>query len=156
MEVALAQLVSPSIEMAEAVPTTSLLSIMNGDVQEEGVDESIDNWSPVKNKPKNTSSTTTKPTASAKDKVKSALKASFSDSHNHNFPPVLAEASVTLKSETPDQDFIVNLQELLKNSQLVDKKISFYPVKYDGWVKKIHDQTGLPTNMTLLSAFFKI
>jgi hypothetical protein len=43
MEVALAQLVSPSIEMAEAVPTTSLLSIMNGDVQEEGVDESIDN-----------------------------------------------------------------------------------------------------------------
>jgi hypothetical protein len=69
---------------------------------------------------------------------------------------VLAEASVTLKSETPDQDFIVNLQELLKNSQLVDKKISFYPVKYDGWVKKIHDQTGLPTNMTLLSAFFKI
>jgi hypothetical protein len=73
---------------------------MNGNAEEEGVEESVDDQSPVKNKPKKTSSTTAKPTALAKNKVKIALKASFSDSHVHNFPRVLAEASVTLLSET--------------------------------------------------------
>jgi hypothetical protein len=56
----------------------------------------------------------------AKNKVKSALKASFTDSHIHNFPQVLAEAPVTLKSYTPIKEFIVILKELLKNGQLVD------------------------------------
>jgi hypothetical protein len=68
----------------------------------------------------------------------------------------LTKASVTLKSETTVQEFIINLQELLKNSQLVDKNFAFCPVKDDGRVKKIQDPTGLPTNMTLLSAYFKI
>jgi hypothetical protein len=92
----------------------------------------------------------------AKNKVKSTLKASFSDFHVHNFPWILAEASVTLKSKTPVQEFIVYLQELLKNGQLVDKIYAFCPVKDDGRDKKIHDPLSLPTNMTLLSAFFKI
>ncbi len=124
-EAASAQLVPPSVEIAKAVSTTSILSIINGNVEEEGVDESVDNQSPVKNKPNKTSSTTAKSTALAKNKVKSALKASFSDSHVHNFPWVLAEASVTLKSETPAQEFIVNLQELLKNGQLVNRNSLF-------------------------------
>ncbi len=91
-----------------------------------------------------------------KNKIKSALKASFSDTHVHNFPQFLAEASATLKSETPVQEFIINLQELLKNGQLADKSFAFCPVKDDGRVKKIQDPTGLPTNMTLLSTYFKI
>ncbi len=41
-EAELAQLVSPSMETAEAIPTTALLAIMNGNVEEEGVGESTD------------------------------------------------------------------------------------------------------------------
>ncbi len=111
---------------------------------------------PQKNKTKKPSSTTTKSTTLAKNKVKSTLKASLPATHVHNFPQVLAEASVTLKSKTPVPEFIVNLQELLKNGQLVDRNFAFCPVKEDGWVKKIQDPTGLLTNMTLLSAYFKI
>jgi hypothetical protein len=109
--------------MAKSVPTTSLMSIMNEDADREEVDQSIDNQSLVKNKTKKISFTTSKSTASAKNKVKSTLKASFYDSHVQYFPQVLAEASVTLKSETPIQEFIVSLQELFKNSQLVEKKM---------------------------------
>jgi hypothetical protein len=95
-------------------------------------------------------------TTLTKNKIKSTLKASFSDTHVHNFPQVLAEASVILRSETPVQEFIINLQELLKNGQLVDKKFAFCPVNNDGQVKKIQNPTSLPTNMTLLSVYFKI
>jgi hypothetical protein len=45
-EAALAQLVSPSLETAQAVPTTSLLAIMNDNVEDEGVGESTDSQSP--------------------------------------------------------------------------------------------------------------
>jgi hypothetical protein len=144
------------MEMAKAVPTTALLAIMNGDGEEEGVDESTDSQSPVKNNPKKISPTTTKSTTWTKNKVKSALKASYSDTHVHNFPRVLAEASVTLKNETSVQEFIINLQELLKNGQLVVRKFAFCPVKDDRRVKKIKDPASMPTNMTLLSAYFKI
>jgi hypothetical protein len=60
------------------------------------------------------------------------------------------EASVTLKSETPMQEIIINLDEFLKNDQLIDKNFAFCLVKDDGRVKKIQDPSGLPTNMTLL------
>ncbi len=129
---------------------------MNGDVEEEGVGESADSWSPLKKQPKKPSSTTAKSTTLIKNKVKSALKASFSNTHVHNFPQVLAEASVTMRSETPMQEFIIDLQELLKNGQLVDKNYAYCLVKNDGWMKKIKDPTSLPTNMTLLSVYFEI
>ncbi len=61
-----------------------------------------------------------------------------------------------MRSETPVQEFIVNLQELLKNGQLVDKNYAFCLVKDDGRMKRIQDPTGLPTNMTLLSVYFEI
>ena len=92
----------------------------------------------------------------AKNKVKSALKASFTYSHVHNFPGVLAEAYVNLKSDSPIQESIVNLQEPLKNGQLVDKYFAFCPVRDDGQVKKIHDPSGLTNNVTLLIAYIKI
>ena len=69
---------------------------------------------------------------------------------------MLAEASILIKSDTPVQEIIMTLQELLKNGQLVDKSFSFCPMKEDGRAKRITDPSGVPTNMTLLSAFFKI
>jgi hypothetical protein len=54
------------------------------------------------------------------------------------------------------QDFIVNLQELLKNGQFVDKMFAFCPIDLDGTDKKIHETSGIPTNMTMLGANFKI
>jgi hypothetical protein len=39
---------------------------------------------------------------------------------------------------------------------MVDKNFAFCPVKQDGGTKKIQDQSGIPTNMTLISAHFKI
>ncbi len=54
------------------------------------------------------------------------------------------------------QDFIVNLQELLKNGQFVNKMFTFCPIDPDGADKKIHETSGIPTNMTMLGAHFKI
>ncbi len=54
------------------------------------------------------------------------------------------------------QDFIVNLQELLKNGQLVNKMFAFCPIDPDGTDKKIHEVSGIQTNMTILGAHFKI
>ena len=50
----------------------------------------------------------------------------------------------------------MNLQELLKNCQLVDKSFAFCPVKENSRDKKIQDPSSVPTNMTLLRAYFKI
>jgi hypothetical protein len=62
--------------MAKAVPTMALLAII-GNVEEERVGESTDSQSPLKNRPKKTSSTTTKSTTLTKNKVKSTLKEVF-------------------------------------------------------------------------------
>ena len=72
------------------------------------------------------------------------------------FPRTLAEASVQLNGDSPVQEFIVNLQELLKNCQLVDKSFAFCLVKENGQDKKIQDPSGIPTNMALLCVYFKI
>ncbi len=91
---------------------------------------------------------TTKPTS------KSA-KTSF-DIHKHIHPRVIVEASIKLTGSAPVQDFIVNLQELLKNGQLVNKMFAFCPIDLDGTDKKIHEVSGIQTNMTILGAHFKI
>jgi hypothetical protein len=107
---------------------------------------------------KNQKSTTTlsRIAPPAKHVVKSALKAGFNDNHVHNFPRVLVEASIQLKGDTLAQELIVSLQELLKNDQMVDKNFAFCLVKPEGGNKKIHNPLSIPTNMTLLSAHFKI
>jgi hypothetical protein len=92
------------------------------------------------------------PPPARKHAVKSALKTGFDDSHVHNFPRVLVEASIALEGDNPELDFMTSLQELLKNGQIVDKNFAFCPVKPDGGTKKIHDPSKVPTNMTLLSA----
>jgi hypothetical protein len=98
-----------------------------------------------------------KPVQPMKKTVKGVLRTAFKiDNHIYNHPQVLAEASIVLKSDTPVQEFSMTLQELLKNGQLVDKAFFFCPVKDDGQAKRISDPSAVPTNMTLLSAFFKI
>jgi hypothetical protein len=39
---------------------------------------------------------------------------------------------------------------------MIDKNFAFCPVKQDSGTKKIHNLSSTPTNMTLLSAHFKI
>jgi hypothetical protein len=68
----------------------------------------------------------------------------------------MVKASIKLMGANPTQEFIVNLQELLKNGQPVDKSFAFSPVKSDGGDKKIHKTSGVPTNMTMLGVHFKI
>jgi hypothetical protein len=68
----------------------------------------------------------------------------------------MVEASIKLTGSNLTQEFIVNLQELLTNGQLVNKSFAFSPVKSDGGDKKIHETSGVPTNMTMLGAHFKI
>ena len=55
------------------------------------------------------------------------------------------------------QDFIVNLKELLlTNGQLVDKMFAFCPIDPDRMDNKIHESSGISTNMTMLGTHFKI
>jgi hypothetical protein len=158
-----AQLVSPNngneenIEMEDCDLNKNLFDFMAGD---EGDDNPR---SPPKNKPKKSNKPATSdkqasatPAPAAKNTMKSALKTSFKDTHVHNFPRTLVEASIKLKSESPMQEFIIGLQELLKNGQMVDKHFAFGPVKGGNGNKNIQDASNIPSNMTLLSGHFKI
>jgi hypothetical protein len=153
---ATAQLVFPSnsnpkdVKMEDSNLNKNLFEIMNGGGEED------DPRSLIKNKPKKSNKAADKPVPAAKHAVKGALKAGFKDNHVHNFPRILAEASIELKGESPVQEYIVGLQELLKNGQRVDKNFAFCPMKEGSGTKKIHDPSSIPTNMTLLSGHFKI
>ncbi len=143
--------------MGEHDLNKNLFLIMNGegDKNTDGQEDS-ESRSPVKNKLRKLGLAATKLGNATKHKVKSALKASFIDNHVDKFPRVLAEGSVQLNGDTPVQEFIMNLQELLKNGQLVNKTFALCPVKEDGRDKRIQDPSGVLTNMTLLSAYCKI
>lgn len=156
------QVVSPDtltavtdIEMAESVTNRSLLSLMNGEPPTSSDMEDKEDRSPVKNRPRILGPASTEQPA-ARLTLKSALKAGSTDNYVHKYPRTLTEASVQLKGETPVQEFITNLQELLKNGQLVDKSLAICPVKETGGARKLRDPAAIPTNMTLLSAYFKI
>jgi hypothetical protein len=88
--------------------------------------------------------------------VKGALKAGFKDSHIHNFPRRLVEASIKLKGKSPTQECVVGLQELLKNGHMVDRYFAFCPVKEASDARHIQDPSSIPTNKTLLSGHFKL
>jgi hypothetical protein len=112
--------------------------------------------SPVKSKQKKSyaESAATAPPVAPVAKAK-GVTTSF-DSHIHKHQHVIVEASIKLTGAKPTQEFIMNPQELLKYGQLVDKIFAFCPVKFDGGEKKIHEALGVPTNMTMLRAHFKI
>ncbi len=121
---------------------------------ERDVNERDVTQSPIKNKQKKsyveTAMTAATPAAKAKN-----VSISF-DSHIHKHQRVIVKATIKLTGANPTHEFIVDLQELLKNGQLVDKFFAFSPVKPDGEEKKIHKPLGVPTNMTMLGAHFKI
>ena len=123
-----AQLISPSkpnpmeVKMEDPDLNKTLFQFMTGGREE---DNEGTNCSPPKKKPKKSTKVVEKPIPTAKHAVKSALKAGFNNSHVHNFPRILVEVSIKLKGKTPVQEFIICLQELLKNGQMVDKNFAF-------------------------------
>jgi hypothetical protein len=129
--------------------------MMQGGMEVETSEESErdGSHSPLKNKQKKIYVETTA-TAPPAAKVKN-VSTSF-DSHIHKHQRVMVEASIKLVGANPTQEFIVNLQELLKNGQLVKKSFAFSPVKSDGGDKKIHKTLSVPTNMTIMGVHFKI
>jgi hypothetical protein len=162
---ATAQVVSPSKsgqqDRADPAINDHLASMMQGEKEvkisekdERDVNVRDVTQSPIKNKQKKsyveTATTAAPPAVKAKN-----VWTSF-DSHIYKHQRVIVEASIKLTGANPMQEFIVNLQELLKNGQLVDKYFAFSPVKPDRGEKKIHEPSGVPTNMTMLGAHFKI
>ncbi len=162
---ATAQVVSPSKsgqqDRADPAINDHFASIMQGEKEveisekdERDVNKRDVAQSPIKNKQKKsyvkTATTVAPPAAKAKN-----FSTSF-DSHIHKHQRVIVEAYIKLMGANPTQEFIVNLQELLKNGQLVDKFFAFSPVKPNKGEKKIHKPLGVPTNMTMLGAYFKI
>ena len=131
----------------------NLFAIMHGD---ESTPEDTKIRSPPKNKPKKASSTTKTQEVAPKLILKSSLKSSFEAKYLHKFQRAVMEALIELKSNNPEQEFVANLQELLKNGQMVDGSFVFCSVKPNSGEKKIHDYTKIPTNMTLISGHFKI
>ncbi len=78
------------------------------------------------------------------------------DKHIHKFPRVVVEGSIKLSDTNPFQEFVIGLQNLLKNGQLVDPFFEFCPINTGGLEKKIHELSGIPINMTMLGTHFKI
>ncbi len=156
---ATAQVVSPGKsgqqDRADPAINNHLVSMMQGGMEVETSEEGKrdGSQSPLKKKQKKTYVETTSaapPAAKAKN-----VSRSF-DSHIHKYQRVMVEASIKLTGANPTQEFIVNLQELLKNGQLVNKSFAFSPVNSDRGDKKIHKTLGMPTKMTMLGAHFKI
>jgi hypothetical protein len=140
-----AQVVSPSTsgqqDRADPAINDHFASIMQGEKEvkisekdERDVNERDVTQSPIKNKQKKsyveTATTAAPPAAKAKN-----FSTSF-DSHIHKHQRVIVEASIKLTEANPMQEFIVNLQKLLKNGQLVDKFFAFSPVNPTGERRK--------------------
>jgi hypothetical protein len=159
LRIAEATVVSPTTQMeADRVDpsiNSYLLNMMQGGSDDNAADDEEEQRSPVKSKQKKITfaeATATKPV------LKSAIKSpkpNF-DAHKHTHLRVIVEASIKLTGSAPVQDFIVNLQELLKNGQLVDKMFAFCPIDPDRTDKKIHEVSGIQPNMTVLGTHFKI
>ncbi len=78
------------------------------------------------------------------------------DTHVHKFPWTILDRAIKLKDANPFQEYIIALQNLLKNGQLVDPHFAFCPIIANGGDTKIHEQSGILVNMTMLGAHFKI
>jgi hypothetical protein len=150
--------VSPTTQMEEerADPSINshLMDMMQGGMEEYAADDGEEQCSPTKSKQKKiTFAEAMAPKPTTKPTVKSA-KTSF-DVHKHIHPRVIVEASIKLTESAPVQVFIVNLQELPKNSQLVNKMFAFCPIDPDRTDKKSHEVSGIQPNMTILARTLK-
>jgi hypothetical protein len=151
--------VSPTIQMeadaADLLVNSHLKDMMQGVAEEDAADDGEDQHSPAKSKQKTSTfveAMASKPTIQPMAK---SVKMSI-NTHKHTHPRVIVEASIKLTGLAPVQDLIVNLQELLKNRQFINKMFAFSPIDPDGMDKKIHETSGITTNMTMLGAHFKI
>ena len=151
--------VSPLTQMEEdrADPSVNsqLFDMMQGGSEEDAAGDEGEQRSPAKSKQNKITfakATASKPTLKPTiNPPKPAFKA-----HNHTNPRTIVKASIKLTGSAPVQDFIVNLQELLKNNQMVEKMFAFCLINPDSTDKKIHETSGIVTNMTMLGAHFKI
>jgi hypothetical protein len=151
--------VSPPTQMEEdrADPSINshLSDMMQGGSDEDAAGDEEEQCSPAKSKQKKINlaeATASKPVL--KPTIKPP-KPAF-EAHSHTNLRTIVEASIKLTGSAPVQYFIVNLQELLKNGQMVDKMFAFCPINPDGTKKKIHKTSGIVTNMTMLGVRFKI
>jgi hypothetical protein len=124
-------------DRADPAINDHLASMMQGEMEVEAPENKgrDGTQSLVKNKQKKSYVETA---AAAPPAAKTKNISTSFDSHIHKHQQVIVEASIKLTGANPMQEFIVNLQELLKNGQLVDKFFAFSPLKPDGGEKKIH------------------
>jgi hypothetical protein len=139
--IAEATVVSPPTQMEEdrADPSINshLLDMMQGGSEEDTAEDEGEQRSLVKSKQKNhlRRSNGIQTCTQAHDQI---LKPAFK-AHKHTHPRTIVDASIKLTGSSPVQDFIVNLQELLKNGQMVDKMFAFCPINPDGTDNKTHE-----------------
>jgi hypothetical protein len=135
--------------------TTLLSDMMQGNTEtKEGENINPETRSPPKNKQKNNATALKPSTTTAAVSEKSVH--TKNDKHVYKFSRIVVEASIKLLNDNPFQEFIVALQNLLKNGHLVDPLFAFTPIKIGGSEKKIQEWSGIPINMTLLGTHFKI
>ena len=143
-------------DRADPSINSHLMDMMQGSSEEGAAeDDGEDQRFPVKSKQKKI---TFAEATAAKPVLKPAIKSPKPpiEAHKHTYPRTIVDASIKLTGSTPVQDFIVHLQELLKNGLMVDKTFAFCPINPNGSDKKIHEISGIVTNMTMLGAHFKI
>ncbi len=104
-------------DMVDPGINRNLTTMMQGDMgiettEKEGKDETA---SPVKNKQKKSYAKTAAVAPTAAPVAKAKIVTTSFDSHIHKHQCVIVEASTKLTGAPPTQEFIVNLQELLKN-----------------------------------------
>ena len=159
LRIAEATVVSPTTQMeahrVDPSINSHLSNMMQGGSNDNTADDEEEQRSPVKSKQKKITFAEAMATKPVLKSVIKSPKPNF-DAHKHTHSRVIVEASIKLTGSAPVQDFIVNLQELLKNGQLVDKMFAFCPIDPDGTDKKIHEVSGIQSNMTVLGAHFKI
>jgi len=156
-----AMVVSPPSQMdvedrADPSINSHLMDMMQGNSEEGAAeDDGEDQRSPVKSKQKKI---TFAEATAAKPVLKPVIKSPKPsiEAHKHTYPRMIVDASIKLTGSTPVQDFIVHLQELLKNGLMADKTFEFCPINPNGSDIKIHEISGIVTNMTMLGAHFKI
>jgi hypothetical protein len=145
---------SMTVDVPDPAINLHLTEMMQGIEDEAEGSKDLKSCSPLSNKQKKKAS---KPLPSSKTTNAPTKKAhTIIDTHAHKFPRTIVNGVIELKDANPFQEFIAALQNLLKNGQLVDPHFAFCPIKVNGGDKKIHEQSGIPVNMTMLGANFKI
>jgi hypothetical protein len=136
--------------------TTLLSDMMQGNTEtKEGENIDPEMRSPPKNKQKNHAPALLKPSMTTVVVSEKSVHTK-NDKHLYTYSCIVVEASIKLSNDNPFQEFIVTLQNFLKNGQLVNPLFAFSPIKIGGSKKKIREWSGIPINMTLLGANFKI